>query len=84
MTTHGLTTSESKIIESEDEERTFLFSVGAHSTTLVVYLRIGDVGAADYVFAYRGTAKERLVIPRGRPVYAWTNTGTATMCTMRV
>lgn len=84
MTKHSLTTTELNIIQSEDDEREFLFSIGARSASLVVYLRIGDVGDADFVFAYRGTAKERLVIPRGRPVYAWTNTGTATMCTMRV
>ncbi len=84
MTKHSLTTAELNIIESEDEERRFLFSIGARSASLVVYLRIGDVGDADYIFAYRGTANVELVIPRGRPVFTWTSAGTATMCTIRI
>lgn len=83
MTKHSLTTAELKVIESEDEERRYLISVGKRSERLVTYLRIGDVGDPDIIFAYNGYARERITVPKGRPLYAWTDAGTAELCTAK-
>lgn len=81
MTKHDLTTTELKVIESEDEERKYLISIGKRSASLQVYLRIGDVGDPDLIFAYHGYARERITVPKGRPLYAWTTNDTAELCT---
>lgn len=84
MTKHSLTTSESKIIESEDDKRCYLFTAGLFSGCVTVYLRIGDIGGADVMLTKEGTTALEFIVPRGRPVYAWTNAGTAELCETKV
>lgn len=83
MTKHSLTTAQLKILNAADEERVYLFSVGLFSTAIAVYLRIGDVGDADAILCANATSALQLLIPSGRPVYAWTDAGTAELCSAK-
>lgn len=84
MTKHSLTTTKLKVIETEDDDRKYLLCSGLFDGCAVVYVRIGDAGDADAILAKEGTTAMELAIPSGRPVYAWTNAGTAELCTMKV
>lgn len=84
MAKHSLTTTEQEIIESEDEKRQYLFSTGLFNGCVVVYIRIGDVGDADAILAKDGSTAIEFSIPAKRPVYAWTNAGTAELCEAKV
>lgn len=77
MTKYNLTTTELKIIKSEDEDRTFMFTVGVVATAIVAYIRIGDVGDADFALRKAGRTMISFMVPKGRPVFAWTDAGTA-------
>ena len=84
MTKHSLTIAELKVIESEDDPRLFLFSVGKLSGAEVVSVRIGDVGDAEFVLSDWSTSAIEYKVPAGRPVYAWTDAGTAELYTAKV
>lgn len=83
MTNHSLTTTELKIIKTEDDERKYLFSSGKFSTAVLVYVRVGDVGDADVILCSTGTTALQYNVPAGRPVYAWTDAGTGELCTAK-
>ena len=83
MTKHSLTIAELKIIEAEDEDRCFLLSAGLFGTAVVAYVRIGDVGDADAILSSAGITALSMKVPAGRPVYAWTDAGTAELCTAK-
>jgi len=73
----ALTTTETKIIEAEDEPRVFVLSGGLFSGADVVYVRRRDAGEADLILSATGDSVHRLHLPAGRPLFAWTNLGTA-------
>ena len=83
MTKHDLTTAGLQIIQSEDDDRDFLFTAGAMTTAVVIYIRIGDVGDADFALRKTGRSMIRYTVPKGRPVYAWVDAGTAEIFTAR-
>lgn len=77
MTRKSLTTTEIKIIESEDEDRVFMVAGSEYDGCDSIYIRRGDVGEADFALMRGGTTSGPINVPRQRAVYAWTSEGVA-------
>lgn len=77
---HSLTSTAAQLYRSEDEERELLLSAGLFDGAVDVYVRTGDVGGAHVVLSKDGQTMITYKLPAGRPLFAWTNAGTAKLC----
>ena len=84
MTKHSISTTKEKILESADEPRTILFSAGEFSTAVAVYVATGETGDPDFVLCDEGTSAFLFTVPPMRSVFAWTDAGTAVLCTILI
>lgn len=80
MTTHSLTTTAAEVMEAEDEERIFLITAGDwNDSKRTIYIRFSDTGQADVLIYQTATGMQYMRVPKGRPIWAWTSYGTATL-----
>jgi hypothetical protein len=82
MAVSDLTTTETKILEVDNDDRKLLISVGERSGQCRILLRMNDSGDADFLFGHTCASVIRLVLPGGKPLYSWTSTGTAKLALM--
>ena len=80
MTKHSLAITETQLIEAESERRRYIFSAGLFDGCEAIYVRINDVGDADFILDGNGSTIVEINVPGKRRVYAWTNAGTAELC----